>query len=175
MSNPLKYIQYENILQAFIQCASNSYRFTPYFKSFSFTLCFKVVGLNPVPTLKVFSIWKLVPNTVALIISSYEVATMQCCTLICWSILGFMHTQIVWSRARWDLKTTKSPDHLSILVIGWDGCRHRMCSGSPFFNAFIDLNPMAALKRSLVRVEKMKYWGVCTLKWCSPGCKRWTP
>lgn len=107
-----------------------------YFKSFSFTLRFKVVGLNPVPTLKVFSIWKLVPNTVALMISSYEVATMQCCTLICWSILGFMHTQIVWSRARWDLKTTKSPDHLSILVIGWDGCRPRMYSGSPFFQCF---------------------------------------
>lgn len=35
-----------------------------------------------------------------------------------------------------------------------------------FFNAFIDLNPMAALMRSagdrvVVRVKKMKWWGVC--------------
>lgn len=35
-----------------------------------------------------------------------------------------------------------------------------------FFNAFIDLNPMAALRRSagdrvVVRVKKMKWWGGC--------------
>lgn len=41
------------------------------------------------------------------------------CTLIWWSIIRFMLTQIVWCRAGWDQKTTKESNHSSLLVGGW--------------------------------------------------------
>lgn len=121
-----------------------------HFKSFSFSLCFKVVGLNPAPTLKVFSMWLFVWYIVTWIISSYEVATtVQYCALIWWSIIGFMRTQIVYCRARWCRKNHYVSDHFSLLVSGWDGCRPWMWSGLPFeCAALIALKPMAALMGS---------------------------
>lgn len=133
-----------------------------HFKSFSFSLCFKVMGLNPAPTLKVFSMWVFVWYTVTWMISSYEVATtVQYCALVWWSIIGFMRTQTVYCRAKWCWKNHYVSDHFSLLVSGWDGCR-------PWCGLVYPLNVLLLLPWN----RWQHWWGVPEIqlrsgwKWC---------
>lgn len=110
---------------------------------------------------------------------------VQCGTLIWWPFPGFHAFPDCLRRGR--VQSEKHSTPLSLLVSQWDGCRPSMWSGSPFFfNAFIVtstrwLHLWEVQETELWSVEVKEIWrrknklGVCTLRWCSPGCKRWAP
>lgn len=110
------------------------------------------------------------------------------CDVVPWSdgpSPGFMRSQIVCGGAGCDQRST-----LLRCLYSWVSemdADHRCGLVRPFFfNAFIVtstrwLHWWRVQETELWSVEVKEIWrkknklGGCTLKWCSPGCKRWAP
>lgn len=124
--------------------------------------------------LKVFFIWQILLKM--WMISSDEFATAVRCGTLIWWLRPRSHAFPDCPFAAGQVANQDSTTPLPLLGSQWDEFRPSVWSGSLFSMLLLSWTlTLSCGQWCFRRMNKINKTGMCISKWCSPGCKRWTP